>query len=214
MAGVSMTYKNFIWDFDGTLFDTYPVMLNTLAQALAEFGVAGLDRAALYQSMKLKSVRFVEQQMASKYGFSAEALAKRYHELEHASQREPQPYTGAKEVLQAVVAQHGQNFLDTHRNQSVYQYLQAAGLRGYFVGGVDADQDFPRKPDPGAILAIMAQYQLAPNETVIIGDRRLDIEAGTNAGIATIYFNVDRLNDAPMATHQIQQLTDVLKFIS
>ena len=31
-------YKHVIWDFDGTLFDTYPIIIQNLDNALREFG--------------------------------------------------------------------------------------------------------------------------------------------------------------------------------
>lgn len=31
--------KNYIWDFDGTLFDTYPAMVDGAQQALKDFGI-------------------------------------------------------------------------------------------------------------------------------------------------------------------------------
>ena len=31
-----MRFKNFIWDFDGTLFDTYPHMVAAMQKALPE----------------------------------------------------------------------------------------------------------------------------------------------------------------------------------
>ena len=34
-----MRYDNIIWDFDGTLFDTYPAMCRDLQQVMAGLGV-------------------------------------------------------------------------------------------------------------------------------------------------------------------------------
>lgn len=34
-----MEIKNYIWDFDGTLFDTYPVMLDALQQTIVKHGI-------------------------------------------------------------------------------------------------------------------------------------------------------------------------------
>lgn len=42
-----------------------------------------------------------------------------------------------------------------------------------------------RKPNPGMIQKIMAQYQLAPNQCVMVGDSDVDIGAGKNAGVLT-----------------------------
>lgn len=34
-----MAWKNYIWDFDGTLFNTYPVMLEALREAMKQSSV-------------------------------------------------------------------------------------------------------------------------------------------------------------------------------
>ena len=34
-----MRYRNIIWDFDGTLFDTYPGMCRSLRQAMESIGI-------------------------------------------------------------------------------------------------------------------------------------------------------------------------------
>ena len=206
--------KDFIWDFDGTLYDTYPVMTQALLTALHQFNIRDIDKAALYRDLKIHSVRSAVQDFADQYQLSANELTATYHQIEHQNQQAPKPYPGAKAVLEAVIAHGGRNFLDTHRDRTVYDYLAQNGLADYFSGGVDASQDFPRKPDPSAINAIVQQYQLTPSTTAMVGDRRLDIDAGVNANVQTIYFNVDGYNDAPNATYQVEQLTDILPLIN
>lgn len=45
-------FKNFIWDFDGTLYDTYPVMLDSIMQSLKQnFAIDG-DRKRIYYLLK------------------------------------------------------------------------------------------------------------------------------------------------------------------
>lgn len=34
-----MEIKNYIWDFDGTLYDSYPAMVEGAAKALQDFGI-------------------------------------------------------------------------------------------------------------------------------------------------------------------------------
>ncbi|WP_125604427.1 HAD-IA family hydrolase [Lapidilactobacillus bayanensis] len=209
-----MVLKDFIWDFDGTLYDTYPVMTQALVTTLHKFGVTKIDVSALYRDLKIRSVRAAQQTIADQNQLSVVDLATTYHQIEHQAQQTPQPYPGAAEVLQTVIAHGGRNFLDTHRDQTVYDYLAQNKLSGYFSGGIDASQNFPRKPDPSAINAIIKQYQLDPATTVMVGDRRLDIDAGLNAQIQTIYFNVDGYNDAPYATYQVNQLADILALLA
>ncbi len=41
-----------------------------------------------------------------------------------------------------------------------------------------------RKPKPGMILQAINEFNLNPQECILIGDKKRDIQAGKNAGIA------------------------------
>lgn len=45
-----------------------------------------------------------------------------------------------------------------------------------------------RKPNPGMVLRGLADWSLAPEEAVIIGDRHIDVEAGNRAGMPGYLF--------------------------
>lgn len=45
-----------------------------------------------------------------------------------------------------------------------------------------------RKPNPGMVLRGLADWNLEPREAVIIGDRHIDVEAGSRAGLAGYLF--------------------------
>lgn len=45
-----MAYQNAIWDFDGTLYDTYPVMLKALVAVYQQQQVP-VDQDALYKRL-------------------------------------------------------------------------------------------------------------------------------------------------------------------
>lgn len=48
--------KNYVWDFDGTLFDTYPAMVDGALQAMAALGILA-DQETIYPIMKKFSTR-------------------------------------------------------------------------------------------------------------------------------------------------------------
>ena len=48
--------KNYVWDFDGTLFDTYPAMVDGALQAMAAVGILA-DQETIYPIMKKFSTR-------------------------------------------------------------------------------------------------------------------------------------------------------------
>lgn len=203
-----MLFRNAIWDFDGTLYDTYPVMLAALEQVYAQYQVP-VERQALYRLIKQQSIRVALQQLAQKLHIDYQQLDADYHRIEAQTQVQPQPYPGAAAIL-AKVRQTGQNFLLTHRDEAARGYLAEQNLLSNFTEIVTSQQAFARKPAPDSLLYLCHKYQLDPATTVMIGDRALDVEAGLNAGLPTVYFDVDRLPIQAKATVTIHQLDELL----
>lgn len=49
-----------IWDFDGTLFDTYPAMVDGAWQALKDFGIS-MDKRNLLQNEKYSTSYLINE---------------------------------------------------------------------------------------------------------------------------------------------------------
>ncbi|EKF51119.1 HAD-IA family hydrolase [Lactococcus garvieae] len=171
-----MEWKNYIWDFDGTLFDTYPVMLVALRETMKQMSVEYPGDLEAY--IKRFSIRKFAQEFAN------QDFLDLYHKLELELQDNPQVYTEIPDILSKIVKNGGRNFVLSHRDDSTFEYL--GELRKYFTEIITSQQNFARKPSPEALEYLLNKYQLNPHETVMIGDRPLDIEAGINAGVATL----------------------------
>lgn len=91
---------------------------------------------------------------------------------------------GAKDILKRIVASGSRNFLISHRDHQVNDLLEQAGLLGYFTEVVTASNGFARKPNPESLLYLKEKYLISKG--LVIGDRRLDIEAGQAAGFDTL----------------------------
>jgi phosphoglycolate phosphatase-like HAD superfamily hydrolase len=77
----------------------------------------------------------------------------------------------------------------THRRvQSTQELLEFHELSSYFDDIFSSEQGYPLKPDPTMIFTVLEKYHLIPAETMFIGDRELDIQAGRAAGIRTCLF--------------------------
>ena len=78
------------------------------------------------------------------------------------------------------------------------------------------DFDYPSKPDPTAVLQIIKKANVAPDETVYIGDSGTDIQTAKNAGIDCIvvkwgYGNEnDWENDYPLEA--IDDFDEIIKY--
>ena len=172
-----MKYTAYIWDFDGTLFDSYP-------HTAAAFE-AILDRDGIpYEHQTVLSCLMVTYKTAREHFGMSDGQYKDFLALEPIYSRKPipAPYPGACAVLRAITEAGGKNFLFTLRNDLARAYLRWYGMDKYFTGIVDSTMHFPSKPAPDAVEHICRSYKLDKDKTVMIGDREIDVLSGVNAG--------------------------------
>lgn len=174
-----MNIKNYIWDFDGTLFNTYPVMLIALQQAITKHGIE--YDCDLARFIKEKSIR----EFADQYG--TQTFLDDYHQIESELQQAPTYYPEIPMILKTIVKRGGQHFVVSHRDDKTYAYL--GELNSLFTEIITSDHHFARKPNPESLRYLIDKYHLEPDQTAMIGDRPLDILAGQHAGIKTILFD-------------------------
>lgn len=186
--------KAVIWDFDGTLCDTYPAIVRAVNAALEQFG----SSASPEQIIEMTSVSLdhcIRMLAAAQY-IDYDALDAMFAETYRQIQPSEQPaFPGVHTALEQFLASGVQNFIVTHRRQASLAVLLAThGLTAYFTAIIAADAGFPRKPAPDSIVHLLRTHSIAPAEALVIGDRELDIGAGQAAGCATCLFG-----DAPCA---------------
>ncbi|UQS81540.1 HAD-IA family hydrolase [Bombilactobacillus folatiphilus] len=210
-----MMFKNFVWDYDGTLADTYAGIVRSLQQTAEYFGWQQCpERQILYRQSKLTSVTQILKVCAHECQQEFAAVQAYYQKLDHQAQQDVQLYPHAPRVLQTIQQNGGQNFLLTHRDDQALSLLKEQGIYDLFSGFVTASQPFPRKPDPTALNYLMQHFCLEKAETIMIGDRSLDVEAGHNAGITSAYFDVDSFHDSANAQIIVKNLDDLTKLIA
>ena len=184
-----MKYRNFIWDFDGTLYDSYPHIYSALCHVMDEAGMTGdFDMETVH--------RYLQVSFAEMRAFTGmpDAVYSKFVDLHHRtadSEITPPivPFADAERVLSEIIEKGGRNYLYTHRNKTAYYYLEEFGLTKYFSDILTAEENFPWKPSPDAILALISRNGLEPSECVMIGDREIDGMSGKNAGISGALVN-------------------------
>lgn len=181
--------RHFIWDFDGTLFDTYPTIMEILRSALQEYG-CDCDPVEAMQLM-LDTIAVARDHYADIYGISREALKETYMRYHHKliPQFLAAPFPGAEAVLRRICQTGRFNYIFTHRDsQETAAYLKKHNLEGYFREIVCPDSPhFAMKPAPDAILYLMEKYAMNGENAVMVGDRDCDLESARRAGVATVH---------------------------
>ena len=178
----------FFWDFDGTLFDTYPRMARALVRALADLGhEAGFEWALKHMKRSLGDAARAANEH---FGVEIQAAIDAYHNrAEDEGPESMLPYPGAQEMCKAIVERGGRNYLYTHRNRTALEALERWDMRKWFRDFVTKEDGFPSKPAPDALNFLLAKHALARENCAMVGDRPIDLQAGENAGMAGIFFD-------------------------
>lgn len=176
--------KNYIWDFDGMLFDSYPHITAAFCKMMEEKGIE-VDPAEAQPLFEISYSHAYEHYGA---GREEKLIHQKY---EHDYELEPKavPFPNTVETIRTLYERGAKHFLYTHRgHESSQYYLKKYGIDIYFEGFVDSSMNFAQKPSPDAVNWICETYGLDKSETVMIGDREIDVLSGKNAGVSGCLF--------------------------
>jgi HAD superfamily hydrolase (TIGR01509 family) len=125
---------------------------------------------------------------------SAEAAAKHAwllsHERELAEAAQAAP--GALELVRELHARGCRlGILTRNAHELALVTLQAIGLAECFASiDVVGRDEAPPKPDPGGLLHLAQQWQVAPQALVMVGDYRFDLQCARAAGAQALLVNL------------------------
>lgn len=182
-----MSNKAFIWDLDGTLLDSYEVIVSSLKETINEMGIF-VDREEIVKHAIEYSVTSFIEKMVPKADKSFEEMKKRYSEISGLRALEIKAMPNAVELLKALSDLSISNFVYTHRGRTTEGVLENLGMKQYFKEILTSRSGFPRKPSPDAINYLVDKYKLDKDNTFYVGDRSIDIDCAKNAGIKSILF--------------------------
>ena len=183
-----MRYKHVIWDFDGTLFDTYPVMASAAAKTFMEAGLTE-PKAEIMALMKI-SIGHAFDFYRKKHNLNEEFFDRLIKLSKAMEAEEAQLFDGAADVCRHVCEAGGYNYLFTHRGGTTPYFMEKFGLSQYFTQYVTSKDNFAKKPDPEGILHLIKRHNIPHESAIMIGDRDIDILSAKNAGIHGCFFDV------------------------
>ena len=201
----------FIWDFDGTLLDTYPFTTWCLKQALSECGYEVLQTEILEKMME--NIPFAISYFSELYQISdLKERFNRYYAGE--AESEARAFPDVQEVLKRIREIGASSYIFTNRGTSIYAMLEKAGILNEFEEIVTAeDPNFVVKPAPDSILYLMEKYGGTPENTVMIGDRCCDLESGYNAGCRTCHLLTPAVPQYPACDWRIRNFKEMLELL-
>lgn len=200
-----MTETAFIWDFDGTLVQSYAAIMEVLNLLYTEHNWP-FDAPAISQQILETSIGQLLDQQAKAYGLDARLLKARFMAEQEARDHQIVLMPHAKAVLAQTASQGVRHFIYTHKGATTSAVLERLGIASYFSQVITAADGFARKPDPEAIHYLIGKHGLDKSRTYYIGDRPLDRDCALAAGIHSINL---ALPDSPSNT-KIASLLEIL----
>ena len=175
----------YIWDLDGTLIDSYPVIVEAARRTVCRAGLTDSGKEIL-EKVKRDTLSAYFREAASRCGVASEELLADYRTLTHDMDGLIRAMDGAAEALERLRKAGAEHYVYTHRGGSAGPILERLGLKGFFREIVTSEAGFPPKPAGDGVRYLVDKYGLDPNRSWYAGDRSLDVLCGRNAGVRTL----------------------------
>lgn len=180
-------FTHIIWDFDGTLFDTYPIIIGAFQKALGDFGV-NPEREFVYEKLKI-SVPYAVKFFSDLYSLDKEKLAGLYRSYSVGYGPETvKPFPYAEEFCSDFKRHGGTHFIFTHRGDTTFSFLEYHGMLKYFTEVVTKSSGFI-KPEPEGFLYFAEKYGIKSEDILVIGDRDIEVIGAKRAGMKSCLFD-------------------------
>jgi HAD superfamily hydrolase (TIGR01509 family) len=177
-----------IFDCDGVLVDSEPIVIGVLAEWMRQLGVEITDAECRREFVGLaqdKAAQLIARRVGSAVPpdwFDALTVA-----VDAALRDRVQPVPGVVAVLDVLdvpfcAASNG-------RPEKVALTLGASGLAGYFAGRVFTAADVPRgKPAPDLFLLAASRMGVRPDRCVVVEDSEPGVAAARAAGMRVLQY--------------------------
>jgi HAD superfamily hydrolase (TIGR01509 family) len=163
---------NILWDFDGTLFDTYPAYSDIFYEAL---------RGSVTRQEILSQLKVSFSHAVSHFNLSDQQVKEMFIMESSLHPEKTPPFPNVENILKSANV----NVIMTHKPRlEVLNMLNYYNMAGYFKELVAGDDGFSRKPDPESYIYLHNKY----NIDLVIGDREIDILPAKTLGIKTCLF--------------------------
>lgn len=179
--------KLVIWDFDGTLADTRPIIEAGMDHALRALGLDGAVRAEWLKYVGLPVEVGIERTFGP-LGLGMPEVLKAYRSFGHAEHEALlRPFEGMTGLLHELRALGlPMAVASSKRGGPLRRQIAALGWDGLFDPIITPDEVKAGKPDPESLHLCLEAHGLAPEEAVMVGDAPFDLDMAQRAGVPSV----------------------------
>ena len=179
---------NFIFDIDGTLVDSNELHVQSWDRAFRHFGKT-FPTEALHDQIGKGSDQYLPEFLTVE---EIERFGKELDEYRSKIFREEflpkvKPFPKVRELFDRL--RHDQKRIllaSSGKQKDTDHYIDLLKIDKLIEGCVSGDEVGRSKPAPDIFAACIDKFQLARNQTLVVGDTRWDVEAAGRTGLRTI----------------------------
>lgn len=207
--------KAVLFDFDGTLADTAPVIVACFHESFKAFGLPDRTDAEIRSTIGLPLFDSFLKLQPSLSKERAKTIVAHYRDsYQDWALRVLKPYPGTEDILKGLKAQgYALAVVSSKMTYLIEKMVQALGFAKYFDLLVGEELVAHKKPAPDMDLYAMEKLHADPKQTTMVGDSTYDIGMGNAAGIRTIWASYGYgTKEAVLSQHPtqvIQAITDL-----
>ena len=206
--------KHLVFDFDGTISDSYPHFMQYFKDYAAENGLYIPDDKKLLE-LQLISVKDAFYILEWDKFIPYEQFSNGY--FWPRQRKEALKYQAFDEAIELIkyAKQKGLDcYIYTHSGSVVPEIiLPNMGIADMIDYVIDKSHGFPEKPAPDALLFLIEKFGLKPEECLMIGDRPIDAESGMNAGMKGCLWDARELYPEAKADYVVRSLSEIKNLI-
>ncbi|SVA68660.1 uncharacterized protein METZ01_LOCUS121514 [marine metagenome] len=175
----------FVYDFDGTLVDTFADIANSVNLALAEMNIQSLSRETIRRNIGSGVVNLMSRSLEGS-GCDDVEMAVSFFQKHYNNHLLDQTklYPNGREVVEHF-SKKKNAILSNKPISFVEKILTELNFLSLFDSVLGGDSLSERKPNPMGLQLLMTNLNCPLKEVLMIGDSAIDIETGKNAGVIT-----------------------------
>lgn len=179
--------KLIIWDFDGTLADTRPIIEAGMDHALLGLGLDAGIRAEWLKYVGLPVEEGIRRTFGP-LGLGLSTVLPVYRSFSHTEHEHLiKGFEGITELLRELAALGiPMAVASSKRGGPLRRQITALGWEGLFDPIITPDEVKEGKPDPESLALCLAAHGLEPGQAVMVGDTPFDLDMARRAGVPSV----------------------------
>jgi phosphoglycolate phosphatase len=175
----------FVYDFDGTLADTFDDIANSVNLALAEMGIKPLSRGTIRGNIGSGLANLMTRSLVGSGCDDVEtaiSFFQKHYNIHLLDQTKL--YPNSRKIV-AHFSKKKNAILSNKPISFVEKILKALNFLTSFDSVLGGDSLNKKKPDPIGLQFLMKYLNCPAKEVLMIGDSAIDIKTGKHAGVIT-----------------------------